>query len=355
MAMRAMPVPYGLVMKKVLPVIIPPARPGAARFAGDDYGVTDSPDWRTIDWARHLHRTEIEGSEVNYVDIGEQGEHRPIVFVHGLGGQWQNWLENIPRFAQTRRVVALDLPGFGLSGMPRNKISIELYGRVLAELGDRLDLNPAILVGNSMGGFVSAELATRRPDSVERLLLVSAAGVSQMDVAKRPLLAATKAAGLVISDNAVQQRWVARRPTLRHAALAIVARHPTRIRADMAFEGLIKGSAKPGFESALRACLEYDFRDRLPEIGCPTLVLWGEKDAIIPVSDADKFVELIEGARKIVMEDTGHVPMVERAPTFNNILEEFLEHAVIEGELEGELGEPRPGPHGGYAEAEPAA
>jgi len=272
-----------------------------------------------------------------------------------LGGQWQNWLANIPRFAQSRRVIAVDLPGFGMSEMPSERISIELYGRVLAELGDHLDLNPAVLVGNSMGGFVSAELAIRRPDSVERLLLVSSAGVSQMDVAKRPVMAIGKAAGLIATSNTAQQQWVARRASLRHAVLALVARHPSRIAADLAYEGLMKGTGKPGFEPALKACLNYDFRDRLPQIGCPTLVMWGEKDAIIPVRDADTFVEMIEGARKIVMEDTGHVPMVERPPTFNRILEEFLGHAVVEGELEGELAEPRPGPHGGYAQSEPAA
>jgi len=213
-----------------------------------------------------------------------------------------------------------------------------------------------VVVGNSMGGFVSAELAIRRPDSVERLMLVSSAGVSQMDVAKQPIAAAAKAATLILTDNAAQQRWLAGRPALRHAALAIVARHPSRIRADMAYEGLIKGSAKPGFESALRACLDYDFRDSLPHIGCPVLVVWGDKDAIIPVKDADRFLELIEGARKVVMEDTGHIPMVERAPTFNDTLQEFLEHQVIEGELEGELDEPRPVPPGEYrAAAEPAA
>lgn len=334
--------------KKVMLPIVAPARLASARFAGDDYGATDEPDWRGIDWPAHLHRVEIAGTEVNYVDIGEQREHRPIVFVHGLGGQWQNWLENIPRFAASRRVIALDLPGFGLSEMPPERISIEGYGRVLAELGDRLDLNPAIVVGNSMGGFVSAELAIRRPDSVERLMLVSAAGVSQMDVVKAPVLAAAKAAALVATENAAGQRWIASRPTLRHAVLAIVARHPSRIRADMTYEGLLKGTAKPGFETALRACLEYDFRDRLPQIGCPTLVVWGDKDAIIPVADADRFLELIDGARKVVMEDTGHIPMVERPPTFNDTLQGFLDHQVIEGELEGRLDRPRSEPDGGY-------
>ncbi len=74
--------------------------------------------------------------------------------------------------------------------------------------------------------------------------------------------------------------------------MSLVCRHPSRIKPDMMFEGLMKGANKPGFEAALRACLEYDFRERLPDIGCPTIVVWGEKDMIIPVRDADKFVSL---------------------------------------------------------------
>ena len=335
-------------MKKKLPAVVLPARLKAARFAGDDYGVTESPDWRETDWEQHLHRVEIHGTEVNYVDIGEEGEDRPLLFVHGLAGQWQNWLETMPRFSQSRRVVALDLPGFGRSEMPSEKITIEFYGRILAELCERLDLAPAVVVGNSMGGFISAELAIQEPDIVERLLLVSAAGASQMDVAKSPILAGAKVVALVATRTFAQQPWVARRPTLRHMALAAVARHPSRLAADVTFEGLVKGSGKPGFDTALRACLEYDFRERLPQIGCPVLVVWGEKDAIIPVRDADTYVELIDGARKVVMEDTGHVPMLERAPTFNNLLEDFLRHDVVEDELEGRLEEPRSAPSGAY-------
>ncbi len=323
---------------KRLPISnVAPARLRAAQAAGDDYGVSDSPDWRSIDWPSQLRQAEIGGTRVNYVDMGDQGEHRPIVFIHGLSGQWQNWLENIPHFAQSRRVVAMDLPGFGLSDMPSERISIELYGKVVAELCERLELAPAVVVGNSMGGFVAAELAITHPHVVERLMLLASAGVSQMDVAKRPVLAAGKAAGLLATSNVAQMKMSAKRPKLRHLIMSLVCRHPSAIQPDVMFEGLMKGANKPGFETALHACLDYDFRERLPEIGCPTLVVWGEKDMIIPVRDADTFVSLIPGARKLIFEDTGHVPMLERPRRFNACLEEFLAHEVREGELERRL------------------
>lgn len=323
---------------KVIPRVVP-ARPAHGLRAGDDYGVSDTPDWRGVDWPAHQHRIAVAGTEVNYVDIGS-GDQHPIVFVHGLGGQWQNWLENIPRFAQERRVIVPDLPGFGASPMPPDRITIEYYGRVLADLCERLDLGPCVVVGNSMGGYIAAELAIVHPELVERLMLVSAAGVSQMDVAVRPMMAITKAIAYSTAFNAARLRPVARRPRLRHWALLLVARYPAALASDLAFEGLMSGTGRPGFVDAMRACLEYDFRDRLPGIGCPTLVVWGDKDMTIPVADADKYTDLIPGSRKLILEDTGHVSMAERPVTFNDHLAEFLEYRISEGELEGELAEP---------------
>ena len=109
----------------------------------------------------------------------------PVVLVHGLGGQWQNWLENIPRLAQDRRVVAMDLPGFGLTPEPdgrRRRSAITRYGRWVNEL-----CRPArarrrsTSSGNSMGGYIAAEVAIQFPERVSRLVLVSAAGISSAE------------------------------------------------------------------------------------------------------------------------------------------------------------------------------
>jgi pimeloyl-ACP methyl ester carboxylesterase len=300
-----------------------PTTPGRARKAGDEYGQTAEPDWRGIDWAAHLHRIEIGGTPVNYVDIGE-GELEPIVFVHGLGGQWQNFLENIPRAAQERRVIALDLPGFGSSPPPRGKVTIPGYGRCVDALCEQLSLGRVDMVGNSMGGYVAAEVAIQVPKRIDQLILVSAAGISSSDVARRPVQTAGRVATAIVSYTAIRLREIAARPKSRHMALALVARYPSLLRADLAWEGFFKGAGKPGFDDALRASLEYDFRDRLPEIRQPTLIVWGENDSIIPVKDAAEFERLIPDSRKVVMKDTGHIPMAERPQTFNDLMMEFL-------------------------------
>src|SRR5215210_832182 len=89
-------------MGKILPSTAAPSLPWHARRADSDYGVSDDPDWREVDWGSHLHRVRVGDEQINYVDIGE-GDDTPVVFVHGLGGQWQNFVENIPRVAAERR------------------------------------------------------------------------------------------------------------------------------------------------------------------------------------------------------------------------------------------------------------
>ena len=101
-----------------------------------------------------------------------------LVFVHGLSGCWQNWLENLPHFARNHRVLAPDLPGFGASPMPPWEVSIEAYGRLLHDFCTAAGVGDCAVIGNSMGGFISAEAATTAPDRFAKLVLVSSAGAS---------------------------------------------------------------------------------------------------------------------------------------------------------------------------------
>jgi pimeloyl-ACP methyl ester carboxylesterase len=251
-----------------------------------------------------------------------------VVFIHGLSGCWQNWLEQLPAFSAGHRVVALDLPGFGYSPMPGENITISNYARTLDAVLDALGIAAAAVVGNSMGGFIATELAIAFPQRVERLVLAAPAGISSYgnpaamrwaQVARRlrPLLA-VQMGWLSAHADAVTQ-W----PRLRDVVMRDIARHPAKLPPALAAEQL-RGAGKPGFVDALEACLNYDFRDRLPEIVCPTLIVWGDRDRVISVRDADIFMELIPNARKTILEDTGHVPMLERPMRFNELLEQFL-------------------------------
>jgi pimeloyl-ACP methyl ester carboxylesterase len=212
--------------------------------------------------------------------------------------------------------------------MPPEPISISGYARTLDALLGELGVSAATVVGNSMGGFVAAELAIAFPRRVERLVLVAPAGLStyrdprglrelrQIRRVGRPIAA-------IVGWGAANADAFARRPGLREVALGLIVRHPDRLPAPLAAEQ-IRGGGKPGFAQALAANLDYDFRHRLSEIACPTLIVWGAEDPVITVRDAARFTELIPSSRKVVYEDTGHMPQIERPAELNALLAEFL-------------------------------
>src|SRR3712207_5054467 len=95
---------------------------------------TERPAWMDIEWRRHQRWVHVEGKPVNLVEIGEGP---PLVFVHGLSGTWQNWLEQLPEFSRDHRCIAVDLPGFGRSAMPEEKITISRSEEHTSELQSR--------------------------------------------------------------------------------------------------------------------------------------------------------------------------------------------------------------------------
>lgn len=279
-----------------------------------------------IDWSAHQRWLEIDGRRANVIELGDGP---PLLFVHGLSGCWQNWLENLPHFARTHRVIAADLPGFGASELPREDISIPGYARCLEQICDQLSIDAAAVVGNSMGGYVAAELAIASPQRVERLMLVSAAGITAEHLHRDSIMAGARIMAAVATREVARHEWYARRPRLRQLALSFVVRHPDRLSAPLAHE-LMQGSGKPGFLPAMEAILAHRISERLPQIACPTFVLWGEDDRVIPVRDAKRFAELIPDVRVEILPDTGHVAMLERPARFNELLEAFLEEEPLE-------------------------
>lgn len=307
-----------------------PSRPAprrAARRADAEYGVGASPDWRTVDWPAVTHQVTIGDRAVNYVDLGS-GD-RAVVFVHGLGGSWQNWLENLPAVAQAHRVIALDLPGFGRSEMPSAPISITGFAAAVDELCGRLGLGPVAVVGNSMGGFTTAEMAIRHPERVELAVLVDAAGITTATLARNWFSErfARKFIAHGLGGDPRAARVVLARPGYMALGMGIVFRYPTRLRRDLLAEQLLSIGA-PGFGPSFDAILSHDFTQRLAEIACPTLVVQGTHDVLVPLGDAYEFASRIPRATTLILEDTGHVPMLERPLTFNRALLEFLDQGV---------------------------
>jgi 4,5:9,10-diseco-3-hydroxy-5,9,17-trioxoandrosta-1(10),2-diene-4-oate hydrolase len=287
----------------------------------DRYGPGPDSAWRHVDWGAHQHWAEIGGRPINYIEMG-QGP--PLLLVHGLAGSWQNWLETIPHFARTHRVIAPDLPGFGASPMPAEKISIPGYGQLLDDFCVALEVEHGAWVGNSMGGLIAAEVAIQHARRVDKLVLVSAAGITAEHQRNERALAVMRRfeAALAWASTHPQPKFLMR-PRAR-GALRVVFAHPEKLPGPLLVEQAA-GSGKPGFIDALDALSDYPLRDRLERISVPTLIVWGDKDRLVPLHDADVFEELIPNARKIVYEDTGHVSMLERPSRFNQDLEAFLD------------------------------
>jgi len=281
--------------------------------------------WMDVDWRAHQRWVTVRGRSVNTVELGSGP---PIVFIHGLSGSWQNWLLQLPDLAREHRVIALDLPGFGFSPLPAEPISMPLYASIVDELLQELDAGPTHVVGNSMGGLIAAELAISFPARVRSLVLVSAAGLSTFaDPATERLLPAIarmdRQLGVSGAYVAARAARIAGRARTRHASLNVVVRHPRRLAAPLAAEQ-IAGAGRPGFVPALTAIVEHELRTRLAGVACPTLVVWGDHDRLITARDADRFAELIPGARKVLFHDTGHMSMLEQPEDFNTLLREFL-------------------------------
>ena len=288
-----------------------------------------------VDWHQHLRWVRVLGRWMNIVDIGPTAaaaaaDSEPIIFIHGLSGCWQNWLENLPHFARDRRVIAVDLPGFGHSEMPADEISMSGYADAIDALMTELGADTAQIVGNSMGGFIGAELAIKHPARVERLVLVAAAGLSIESIRTQrtqgPRHRAENVVFFSLGNLAARSHQVALRPRLRHALLLLIAAHPAKLPGPLAAQQVL-GSGKPGFSDALEAMCRYPLRERLEKIGCPTLIVWGDKDRLVPLKDASVFEQLIPGSRKIIYKDTGHVTMMERPARFNEDVRAFLEEA----------------------------
>ncbi|PTL55386.1 alpha/beta hydrolase [Paraconexibacter algicola] len=290
----------------------------------EQYGPRGRSAWLDVDWSAHQRWVAVDGRAVNVVDLGEGPA---VVFVHGLSGSWQNWLENLPDLARDHRVLALDLPGFGESAPPAAGISIPGYVATVAAVLDALGVRQADVVGNSMGGLVAAELALAMPERVRRLALVSPAGISADGlIGDRAMVALRRAERLIVGYNrfwADRADRVSRRAGLRRQLLRASAAHPELLPAALASEQL-RVSGRPAFLDALEAIVRTSIRARLPGVGCPALLVWGERDRLVPVADAARFARAIPDSQLIVYADTGHVAMLERPERFNADLRAFL-------------------------------
>jgi pimeloyl-ACP methyl ester carboxylesterase len=257
---------------------------------------------------------------IEYVD---QGSGPAVVLVHGLGGNLQSWLANIPTLSARHRVIALDLPGFGRSEPMTSGVTMASYADAAVKLLDRLDVASATFVGNSMGGLLTIEAAARHPDRVDAAVLACSGGIPLTTWRHRlVILPVGRALNRTLRHPAFRHSVLRHSATRRAIAAGII--YDTRKVEAARLIPALDGLGTPNFGATLHAALRYDARASAPLVRCPTLILWGRHDRLLPVCMGTQLHELIPGSELVVWDDAGHCPMIEHPERFDSLVASFI-------------------------------
>jgi pimeloyl-ACP methyl ester carboxylesterase len=256
---------------------------------------------------------EVRGQVVHLRDEGPRGDPLPIVLIHGTGASLHTWEGWVAQLKTQRRVVTFDLPGFGLTGpfagqYPSGDYRGDSYARFVVDLLDRLQVQRVVIGGNSLGGEVAWRTAVLAPQRVERLVLVDASGPRFTPQVIPPGFAIARVPVL----NRVAEHLLPR--SMVRATLHSVYGDPARV-AEPVVDRYFDITLREGNRRALNqrlALLESDLRPELiGKVSQPTLILWGERDRLIPPQTAQLFAASIAGSQVVVLPGLGHVPQEE--------------------------------------------
>jgi len=261
---------------------------------------------------------------VRYLTVG--AIESPVILLHGLGASSDIWMHNIEALALQYRVYAPDLAGFGKSERPETPLTPYAYTQFLYDFMNALGIGKASLVASSFGGAIALLTAVMYPEKVERLVVVGSAGFG------REIAWTLRAMSLpLIGEILTYPSRQGVRAFFRQAVY-----NPAVITSS--FVNLYYGYfASPGFREYLlklvrmmvdihgvKAELVGPAVWNLRDITQPTLILWGDRDRIIPVELAYFAKKRIRGSELHIFKDCGHIPFYERPEEFNKLTREFL-------------------------------
>lgn len=260
------------------------------------------------------------------------GDGAPVVLLHGIGRTLADFAEQHDLLARDYRVVSLDLAGHGGSAPLDTPHTLPALARAVAECLDALGVDtPAHLVGNSLGGAVAMRLAADDPARAASLTLVNSAGFGREVTIALRLLAVRPLGRLLLRPSAVVVRQTERaifhdrrHVTAGRVACALAAArrpHAARVMLELVRSlGTWRGVAAPWREELLAAVAQLDV---------PVLVVWGDRDRILPAAHLDAARARLPRARTHLFADTGHMPQIERAGEFHRLVTAFwAEHAA---------------------------
>ncbi len=234
------------------------------------------------------------------------GAGEPLVLIHGLGHHWQAWLPVIDRLKTDRELILLDLPGFGASPMPPpgTPAGIGPLTSLVAGFLDGLGLDRPHVAGNSLGGWVSYELA--KQGRVRTATGLSPAGFHNRAEGffQRASLALTAASSRLIAPRAAR---VLSRPRVRRLAFMQFAAHPERIPLSELVPAVSALADAPWFAETLIAITRERFSGGT-QITVPTTIAWGGEDRLLLPHQAKRAARAIPSARSLILAGCGHLP-----------------------------------------------
>jgi 2-hydroxy-6-oxonona-2,4-dienedioate hydrolase len=261
-------------------------------------------------------QVEIFGQKIHYLEAGS-ASNPTVILLHGLGGDATNWAMTIPALSGKYHVYVLDQIGFGKSDKPITNYRVSMLVEFLDVFCKKLGIQKASLVGNSLGGWTAASFALAHPEKVDKLVLVCAAGYTGKRWGVPEM---TKEALAALNPSTTED--------LKRLFSLIL--YNKAMLTDQFVETQLTNKLKRGDGYTINSFIESivrgeDFLDgKAKAIKAPTLALWGKNDGLTPLGIGKAFVEDIQGAQLVVVDNCGHVPQMEKAAEFNAELLKFL-------------------------------
>jgi pimeloyl-ACP methyl ester carboxylesterase len=267
----------------------------------------------------------IDGINVPCLEGGTAREVEPVLYLHGLGGggKWESFHMAMATVTQT---VAPNLPGWSGPGPVDSLKSCADFALMCLKLLDALELPRVVLVGHSIGGTIAARMAVEAPERISRLVLIDPLGLDVPEAAGVDLAS--------LDEEAFGTAAFAKLGLTARAQAYGFGAEWENVRSGPEFERQWKGRTL-AVEHLGGVAADADLTAALKGLDLPVLVVWGQEDGIVPVSQGEALRGALRQARLEVVEKAAHLPMMERAETTNRVIRDFLVGAnePIEGVL----------------------
>ena len=265
----------------------------------------------------------IGGVQLHYSDEGNRLDSTPLLLIHGTSSSLRTWDGVTAQLKSQYRIIRFDLPGFGLTGPnPNHDYSTRYYNQVIDSLLAALHVSRVIIVGNSLGGSIATQYAIYQPAKVRGLVLVDAAGLP-------PAKKTAGAIGFKLAQMPVINRLltIITPRVLVKKSLQDAYGDTGKVTDSLTtqyFDMLTREGNRQALVDRMRQGWQEKNSDFLSNVQSPTLIVWGSKDRLIPVENAELFQQKIKNSQVHIWDNLGHVPMEEDPAAFSDILRKWV-------------------------------